>query len=385
MYVTAGTANDVVGSTLSDPANTEVLQGPTIALPAPANVTDQAAIKGPNAEFATGTITYRVYSDSGCTKEVASSKVTITTPGEIPPPSEPVGEKLPTNANYYWVIEYSGNEGEHPNSKTTSYCGNEVMTFGTPPVTAGTVSTSLVASNGVSGGQITVTAGTAVHDTVTVAGAPQSGRVTYYVFSDAACTAQIKTINLGGGVASNGAFPASATVTLPAGTYYFQAAYSGGGGVAGGRSPCGSEVLTVVPPPVSPPPNSGFGIKSIVGNSNGTVSITFVPTQSGTGTLVVTVPTASIARAKRCKPGQVKIKHRCRPSTTVAGKASASGTAGVPLTLTVFLSGKVKAQLKKGKTVHLTATLTYQSALGGTPTVATFPVTVKGKHKHHHR
>jgi hypothetical protein len=106
----------------------------------------------------------------------------------------------------------------------------------------------------------------------------------------------------------------------------------------------------------------------------------------------VTVPTASIAsasatdaKAKRCKPGQVKVKHKCLPPTTVTGKASASGTAGVPLTLTVFLSGKVKARLKKGKTIHLTATLTYQSALGGTPDVESFQVTVKGKRRHHHR
>ena len=128
------------------------------------------------------------------------------------------------------------------------------------------------------------------------------------------------------------------------------------------------------------------------GSPNGTVSITFVPTQAGTGTLVVTVPTASIAsasatdaKAKRCKPGQVKIKRKCLPSTTTAGEASASGTAGVPLTLTVSLSGKIKAQLKKGKTIHLTATLTYTSSLGGTPTVQTSQVTVKGKRPHHHR
>ncbi len=393
VYVTAGTANNAIGSTLSDPANTEVLPSSTIALPAPANITDQATINGPNSAFATGTVTYRVYSDPGCTKEVSSSKVTITTEGIIPP-SEPVGEKLPTNANYYWMVEYSGNEGEHPNSKSASYCGNEVMTFGTPPVTAGTVSTSLVASNGVSGAQITVPPSTAVHDTATVAGQPQSGRVTYYVFSDSTCTAQIKT-PLGGGVASNGAFPPSANVTLPVGTYYFQAAYSGSAGVAGSRSPCGSEVLTVATPPPPPPPpvpNSGYTIQSIVGHPNGTVTITFVPAQSGEATLVVTVPTASIARAsavdakaKRCKHGQIKIKGKCAPPTTVAGSTSANATAGVPLTLTVNLSSKIKALLKKGKTIHLTATLTYKSSLGGTPTVQTLQVTVKGKRAHHHK
>jgi hypothetical protein len=152
-------------------------------------------------------------------------------------------------------------------------------------------------------------------------------------------------------------------------------------------------VTPISTPPTTPPPipNSGYTIKSIVGSSNGTVTITFVPTQSGEATLVVTVPTASIAsasavdaKAKRCKHGQIKIKGKCLPSTTVAGKTSASGTAGVPLKLTVYLSGKIKALLKKGKTVHLLATLTYKSSLGGTSTVTTYHVTVKGKRPPHH-
>jgi hypothetical protein len=148
---------------------------------------------------------------------------------------------------------------------------------------------------------------------------------------------------------------------------------------------------TAPPPPPPPTPNSSYTIESIVSNSNGTVTITFVPTQSGEATLVVTVPTASIAstsamaaKSKKCKHGQVKIKRKCRPSTTVAGKTSASGTAGVPLKLTVNLSSKIKALLKKGKTVHLLATLTYKSSLGGTATVTTYHVTVKG-HKSKHR
>jgi hypothetical protein len=106
----------------------------------------------------------------------------------------------------------------------------------------------------------------------------------------------------------------------------------------------------------------------------------------------VTVPTGTIARkeaiaarkkARKCKKGQIKIKRKCLPRTTVSGKISATGVAGVPLTLTVKPSGKITSALKKGKTVHLTATLTYKSALGGVPTVQTFQVTVKGKKKHH--
>ncbi len=166
-----------------------------------------------------------------------------------------------------------------------------------------------------------------------------------------------------------------------------------------GATPCKKKPVTVTPPPPPPPPppvpNSGFTIQSIVSNSNGTVTITFVPVQPGTGTLVVTVPTASIAstsavaakakKPKKCKQGQVKLKGKCRPSTTVAGTTTATGTAGVPLKLTVSLSSKIKALLKKGKTVHLVATLTYTSSLGGTPTVSTYDVTIKGKRPHHHK
>jgi hypothetical protein len=146
------------------------------------------------------------------------------------------------------------------------------------------------------------------------------------------------------------------------------------------NTPTPTPPATTTTPPAPPTPNSGYTIQSIVSNSNGTVTITFVPTQSGEATMVVTVPTASIARktTKKCKKGQVKIKGKCLPASTVAGKTSASGTAGVPLKLTVNLSSKIKALLKKGKTVHLTATLTYKSALGGADTVHTYQVTVKG-------
>jgi hypothetical protein len=163
----------------------------------------------------------------------------------------------------------------------------------------------------------------------------------------------------------------------------------GGTGTKTNSDPAATAQVTFVPLP--PTPNSTYTVQSVKANPDGTVTITFVPTQSGTATLTVTVPTGTIARreaiaarhSKKCPKGQVRIKHRCRPPLTVSGSVSAPGTAGVPLTLSVKPSGKVLAALKKGKTVHLTATLTYKSALGGTPTVQTYSVTVKGKRKHH--
>jgi len=161
-----------------------------------------------------------------------------------------------------------------------------------------------------------------------------------------------------------------------------------GNGVQDAAEPAGSATVTWLPKP--PTPNSTYTIKSIKANSNGTITITFVPTQNGAATLEVTVPTANIARAqaaakkKKCKKGQVRIKGKCRPINTLSGKVKAGGVAGVPLTLTVHPSSKVKTALKKGRTVHLTAKLTYKSTLGGSPTVHVYHLTVKPKRKKHH-
>lgn len=154
------------------------------------------------------------------------------------------------------------------------------------------------------------------------------------------------------------------------------------------QDPAAAAQITWTPAP--PTPNSTYTVQSIHANSNGTITITFVPTQAGAASVVVTVPTASIAsrgavvaKSRRCKKGQVKIKGKCRPANTVSGKATGKGTAGVPLKLTVKPSSRLKARLAKGKTVHLTATLTYKSSLGGVPTVKVFHLTVKGKKPKH--
>jgi hypothetical protein len=145
------------------------------------------------------------------------------------------------------------------------------------------------------------------------------------------------------------------------------------------------------PPPPPPTPSSEFKVEAIVTSSGGTVTITIIVTQPGEASLTVTISTSSLAhsaavdaKAKKCKHGQIKLKGKCVPANTVVGKTSAKATANVPLKLTVNLSSKVKSLLKKGKTVHLTGKLTFQSALGGKPTTHTYNLTVKG-HKPKHK
>lgn len=248
--VVTGTQNDVIGTLLTDSTNSSNT-GVHLVAASPVNVTDKATILGANAGSAGGTVTYTVFSDPACTVQVASGGAAKTVTSGTAAASDPFGASLPTNAIYYVQVSYTGDAaGVTHNDPTTTNCGDETLTFGTPPVKAqATIATTLVASNGQTGGQLTVPTGTAVHDTtsVTSGGAPQSGRVTYYVYSDAACSTQVPGINLGSGAAAGGVYPPSATVTLPNGTYYFQAIYSGNQSLAGGRSPC-TEVLTVAPP-----------------------------------------------------------------------------------------------------------------------------------------
>jgi hypothetical protein len=159
------------------------------------------------------------------------------------------------------------------------------------------------------------------------------------------------------------------------------------------QDPASAAQIVWTPAPPAPTPNSTYKVQSIHANSNGTITITFVPTQEGTATVEVTVPTATIsrnalaARKLKCKRNQVKIKGKCRPTATLSGKVSATGNAGVALTITVKPSSKVKKALAKGRKVQLTAKLTYRSKLGGAPTVQTFHFTVvkpKSKRRHHH-
>lgn len=159
---------------------------------------------------------------------------------------------------------------------------------------------------------------------------------------------------------------------------------NGDGSASNGEPASAAQVIWT---PAPPTPNSTYTIQSIKANSDGTLTIVFVPSQDGTATVEVTVPTgtisrnASIAKKKKCKKNQVRIKGKCRPKTTVSGKVTAAGKAGVPLKITVKPSRKVKKALAKGKKVQLTAKLTYKSALGGAPTVKTYHFTVKAKKK----
>jgi hypothetical protein len=75
------------------------------------------------------------------------------------------------------------------------------------------------------------------------------------------------------------------------------------------------------------------------------------------------------ARVEKCRKGQVKLRGRCRPSSIVfaAGSRAVAGAASVSVTVKPTASGlsALENALGQKRGLPLTATLTFQSSLGG--------------------
>ncbi len=125
--------------------------GTSISVPTGIAVTDSATLSGSNASGASGTVTYTVFSDSGCTQAVADGGTKDVGEGGSVPDSDPV--TLAATGTYRWQASYSGDDANAP---STSTCGGEVETV-TPPL-----------STSIAGSPNPVSAGNDVKYTVTV-------------------------------------------------------------------------------------------------------------------------------------------------------------------------------------------------------------------------
>lgn len=221
-------------------------------------LSDTATVTG-SAGSPSGSVTFKLYlpsnptcSASGTAPITSTANLTSVTPGvskaaSAPHTSAAVGQ-------YHWVADYSGDSTYKP---AASGCADE-------PVTTAKAAPS-IATTASAGGDVPVS----VSNSATVSGGVNpTGSVTFTLYPSLAdCTAgtnavagSTSTVALSGGKASSGA------VTLTtAGTFQWQATYSGDANNVGIASKCGDEPVTT--------------------NTGGVLAITTPPTGS-TGSLV---------------------------------------------------------------------------------------------------
>ncbi|HEY5709093.1 MAG TPA: SGNH/GDSL hydrolase family protein [Solirubrobacterales bacterium] len=208
--------------------------GEAIEVPEGILVSDSATLHGSKAAEATGTVEYFAYPDEEC-EELPIEAGEVEVEGASVPPSEELELEQGT---YYWVAEYSGDEENPP---VTSACGAEMVVVVTP-----TTLTTTLSGAEEEGAEIEVEEGTAVSDSAELSGANAAtaeGAISYVVYEDSECT-EVAAL-AGGGDVDEGEVPASDEVDLPAGTYYWQASYTGDGVNQASTDACGEETAVV--------------------------------------------------------------------------------------------------------------------------------------------
>jgi hypothetical protein len=239
----------------------------------------------------------------------------------------------------------------------------------TPAPTPTTLSTSQTAGT-TTGANITVPEGTVGEtDHATISGAnagTASGTVAYALYSKSDCSAASKIIGFTGTVTA-GVAAASGAVTpaLSAGTYYWQAAYSGDTKNLPSSSSCGSEALTI-----TAAPKAGEGATS----TGTTVTITITCTSTPcTVTITITIPTASAASAR-------KSKKKPKPITLASGTFTLHKGGSQKVTLHLTKTGKKVLAAHHG---HLTASLKLSEKIDGHTILSTKTIKIKPATKKH--
>ena len=230
------------------------------------DLTDSATLAGATSD-ATGTITYKLFSDANCTVQVGSN-VTKTVNGNGVYVSPAIHVSSP--GTYHWIANYGGDVN---NSATANTCNganeNVVVNPRSPTVTTD------------AGGPFTLGAnGTDLTDSATLAGGTTtiSGTITFKLFSDANCTVQVgsdvtKTVN------GNGVYVSPAIHVNAAGTYHWIANYGGDTNNNATSNACNAANENVVVNPLSPSVTTNAGPTVRLG-ANGT-DLTDTATLSG--------------------------------------------------------------------------------------------------------
>ena len=243
-------------------------------------------------------MTYTVYTNNTCSAGAIGAGTKTVTSGSVPD-SNPI--TFNSAGTWYWQAVYSGDANNHG---ATSACESEVLTVNP---NGPSISTKL--------SQSVTDIGDAIHDSATLSGATTSagGTVTYTVYTNNTCSAG--AIDAGTKTVTNGSVADSNPITFnSAGTWYWQAVYSGDANNHGATSECQSEVLTVNP--------NSPSITTELSRSSGVVgdTITDSSTLSGAttnagGTVTYTVYTNNTCSAGAIDAGTKTVTHRDVPES----------------------------------------------------------------------
>jgi hypothetical protein len=272
---TVGLATPTVGTTVYDGTNTAWSNSELTG----ATAYDTSTVGGVTGFTATGTVSYTLYSNStGCT----------TTPNGSSATAEGTGLSLGTNSSttsplaagtYYFQASYSGDGSYSP---AISAC--ESFTVGVAAPSVGTTvydGTTNVAWSG------TEVSGSSAYDNSTVTGVSgftPTGTVSYSLFTNAACAGTSTPEGTGLALGTN----SNSTSPLAAGTYGFEAIYSGDGNYSGLTSSCESFSVREASPTLTTAANLTsvtFGTAAIL-EDTATLSGGYNPGGSITFTLV---------------------------------------------------------------------------------------------------
>ncbi len=194
---------------------------------------DTATLSGAAGLDGSASIRFSLYGAAGCGGEPLDTE-TVSSVNANGHYTTPNGFAIQNAGTYYWVASFSGDSDNKP---VQTGCNDERVTVA---ANSPSISTKLSAS--------AANAGAKVHDSATLVNEAEGagGTVTYTVYSDSECANKVAD---GGTVdVSNGSVPDSNDVAFnTAGTYYWQASYSGDVDNAPATSKCTDEQLVIAP------------------------------------------------------------------------------------------------------------------------------------------
>ena len=197
-------------------------------------VHDTSVLSGGHAPQ-TGTVTYNFYTNGSCTLPFSTTQ-TVAVSGGQPLPSSASSPLM--TGSYSYLATYSGDSNNLP---ATATC--EVITVSQGTSAVATTLHNAANNAALPGGTPSVPLGTSIYDTNVITPSPTTGftlggTVTYDFFHNGTCNSTPATTQT---VAPN--TQSTATGPLAAGSYSFQATWTGDANYTGNTSPC--EPFTV--------------------------------------------------------------------------------------------------------------------------------------------